>query len=275
MTAGFARRIGRRSHAASEVDMTEIIQLQRHGGNAKANWAPTPTAEAIHNLMRQCQFGPDIGLIIGAPGAGKTTALQRYVSEADHRVWLCSMSPSASALVLGMLRVCEVLEEYPVKTGAADVRDAIMRRIDRSTSFREYGCLLVFDEAQHMSDQLLEEIRCIHDATGAGIVLCGNASFPSRFKGKMGVAMFAQLTSRIGARIELKEPTAEDIAAICGAHGIEGQRAIGFLKRQTGQGGGLRIAVKIIRLAGGVAGDGVAIRLQHLQAAAVMLGVSL
>ena len=55
--------------------------------------------------------------------------------------------------------------------------------------------LIIFDEAQHLSEKAIEEIRSWYDRTGIGIVLQGNAAVLARLDGGTRRAVFAHGTS--------------------------------------------------------------------------------
>ena len=251
--------------------MNAVIQLKPSNDRPSTAWAMTPSAEAIQNILLECQYQRDMGLIVGAPGTGKTTAIKDYVDSSPH-AWLCTLSPAFSTLRPGLARLCEMLYEPTPAMGAHALRVGLTYRLDRELFPGESG-LIVIDEAQHAADQLLEELRCIHDDIGIGIVLCGNPTFAARFKGKIAIATFSQLTSRIGARLELTAPTAGDIAMVCDCHGIESARVRSALEKIARQGGGLRSMVKAIRLAERMTGNDEAIDPRHIAASAKMLGI--
>lgn len=250
--------------------MSKVVELKPSDDRSSANWSMTPSAEAIQNVLFQCQHEQDMGIIVGTPGTGKTTAIKDYVDDAPH-AWLCTLSPAFSSLKPGLARLCEMLYEPTQTIGAHALRVGLTDRLEREIVLGEPG-LIVVDEAQHAADQLLEELRCIHDEIGIGVVLCGNPTFAARFKGKVAIATFSQLTSRIGARLELTAPTAGDVEMVCDCHGVELARSRSALEKIAGQGGGLRTVVKVIRVAQRMAGDETAINPHHIAAAAKMLG---
>lgn len=247
--------------------MSEVLTLPVTD-EPKRTFCRTPTAAGILSMLGHCYRERDMGLLIGAPGVGKTTTLRHYAAT-ERNVWLATMAPSASALVPALTRVAEAIGTHAPATGAISVHDAICRRL------RDLGPggLLLLDEAQHLCDQSLEELRCIHDSAEVGIVIAGNATFVTRFAGKVKAAAFAQLTSRIGAKMFLKEPMPEDIAALCDHHRVAGKKSRVLLERHAGIGGGLRIVGKLIRHAERLA-EGRAIELRHLQDATAALGLS-
>lgn len=55
--------------------MAEIVEF--HPPDA-SGFVMTPTAEAIVSLLDYCQRYAELGLIVGDPGVGKTTAIAHY-----------------------------------------------------------------------------------------------------------------------------------------------------------------------------------------------------
>lgn len=258
--------------------MTEVIRLHKPAVKAKVPWVPTPTGLAIQNILERCQYGPDMGLIIGTPGTGKTSAIRAYKEAQPQHVWIVAMSPTVSSLAQGLMHVCSALDEYPPRQGASAARNTIIDALRWDERDREHipylspPKLIVFDEAQHMGDLLIEEIRLIHDEVGIGIVLCGNSTLPTRFNGKSKVADFMQLTSRIGSRLSIPSPNDEDVAAVCANLSVTDRKMVAYLGERAKTGGGLRTVEKIVGLGIALAATE-NLALGHLTTAAKMLGV--
>ena len=102
------------------------------------------------------------------------------------------------------------------------------------------------------------------------LVFSGNETLRSRFNNTRA-AGFAQFTSRIGPRIDLKQSTAADVAALALHGGAREPQAIAYLEKRTRGGAGLRQVANFLNLGRAMAGDG-AIRVTHLKQAASVLG---
>ncbi len=106
--------------------------------------------------------------------------------------------------------------------------------------FRPY----LIDEAQHLEDKALDELRCIHDDTGVPIVFACNESLRARTR-PGAPAAFAQFVTRIGPRCHVRA-TPENIEALAHRYGIAGPNAVAWL-RKTGAGlGGGRVAARLL-----------------------------
>ena len=94
--------------------------------------------------------------------------------------------------------------------------------------------LLIVDEAQHLSLRALETLRALHDATGAGLALMGNAVVYARLTGGRRAAEFAQLFSRVGKRVRLTQVEEGDRRRSAGSLGPEAGQAGGFSEGGAG-----------------------------------------
>jgi hypothetical protein len=239
---------------------------EQQSGNREPRdlYCNTPTAQSICDLVSFCRDTKSMGLIVGNPGVGKTTALTHF-AKTFYEARLCSMSPAHSSMSGALAKVCTALKSYPARS-IREMHEVICNALSWSGEID----ILMFDEAQHLTNQTLEELRCIHDQTDTAMVFSGNATFQSRFNKAKG-AVFAQFTSRVSMRLELWEPTSEDILAFCRHHNITGDKEFDFLSKHAKSNGGLRTISKLINVAGPLAGSGRSISLPHLKAASGML----
>ena len=130
--------------------------------------------------------------------------------------------------------------------------------------------VLIVDEAQHLTDHGLDELRCIHDEARIPLVLAGNHSLRHRVSGGNESA-FAQLTSRIGPKLDVARTTAADVNALASHYGINDEEAVSWLRTRCAGVGGLRAASHLLTLCRDVADVG-EIRLSHLKTAAACAG---
>lgn len=202
---------------------------------------PTESSETVRRVLSYTHQSADIGMVYGAAGMGKTTALRMY-AKASPNVWIATMTPATAGLV-------SALEEVASATGAA-VRGSGAAALHRSivTRLRGSGGLLVIDEAQHLCAAALDQVRAIGDAAGVGVALVGNEGMFYRVS-DVSAAAFAQLASRIGQRVRLARVPAVDVVAIATAYGIHTQDARNAALRIAREPGALRAVTKALRLA--------------------------
>lgn len=218
----------------------------------------TETARKIIAALVIARELQDVTVICGAQGVGKTCAALAYVEQAwepwrhfsgvalpgNVGAWYVAADPAASGLVPMLKRVCEAVSAAPAERadGAADLHDKIVRRIERS------GGVLIIDEAQHLAPAALEQLRAIHDACRIGLVLIGSHELAARLMDGKAVGLDG-LRARIGQRLNIAGNTPEDAAKLADAWGVltvAGRKAL--TEVATGS-GGLRTAVKALRLA--------------------------
>ena len=101
-------------------------------------------------------------------GSGKSWALARYCEE-HAGAWFATMSPSLTSPAAMLQRIATVLGESMVYWTAARVERAVIARLSIGTA------LIVIDEANHLSQPLLDVVRCVYDAAGCGLILIGAA----------------------------------------------------------------------------------------------------
>lgn len=203
----------------------------------------TRTARRIHACLTYAQRG-NIAAIVGDPGTGKTAALDQYHATGSN-VWKVTMSPSTASLNACLLALMRGLGAR--RLGGASEAISIMIR---EKVVGRQGLFLI-DEAQHLSERALEEIRAIHDDTGVGVALVGNREVLTRIEGAGRTAAFAQLYSRVSIRHVFGQPEAEDVELLLNAWAVASASERAMLRKVALKpgGGGLRSLTKTLELA--------------------------
>lgn len=200
----------------------------------------TDSAETYLEMLRYAQIVPEIVIISGAPGLGKTTAIRQYQAK-NRNVWIGTMDPT-TAKVNGMLvELCEemgVLEKAPAKLARA-----IGRKVDGTAG------LIIIDEAQHLEAKSLDQLRSFYDRYNIGIALVGNELIYRLIDGERQRANFAQLVSRIGRRITQSKSNPADMCKLIAAWGVTEKEEIKLLKAIARRPGALRSMTKVLQLA--------------------------
>lgn len=162
------------------------------------------TTMSIISTLRWAQMAPDLVAITLAAGNGKTFACRHYASVTP-KVSMATISPNNKTVHGMLMELCaalDVQEHNPAKF----VR-AIGRKLERSGA----GSLLIIDEAQHLTDESVNQLRYFLDVNGCGIALVGNDEVYARFTKKSDGPSYAQLKSRIGRRLKLDKPEVDDV----------------------------------------------------------------
>ncbi|WP_429885349.1 AAA family ATPase [Geoalkalibacter halelectricus] len=230
-------------------------------------WIETPTAEKITAVLAYAQMAGDVGCIYGGAGMGKTVTLRAY-AENNPNVWVVEMHAAGAAVASALEEIAEAVGLRGLPSRAVRLHREIVKRLRGSEG------LLIIDEAQHLRTGAIEAIRALHDATGVGLVLCGNESVYARLTGGSREATFAQLFSRLGKRLHLAKPNRADVLHLAAHYGVTDKAEQALLMEIAAKPGALRGVVKALRLAGMfAAGAGAtAIGCEHIRAAWVDLG---
>lgn len=245
----------------------EAADARRAAGNVMPTvpgFVATPTALRILGLLSYGQVGGDIVIAYGNAGVSKSSACA-YYGESSPNVWIATMEPSTRGVVTCLQEIAEALG-LDTSGGAR----AMVKRINKRV--KDTHGLLILDEAQHLSYDALDQVRAIHDATGIGIALIGNEGLFSQIAGGRNAAKLDRLHSRIGKRLQLKQPTEADVVGLIQAWGITDEKCRATLVKIANGPGALRTLTKTLRLASMHAGaEGRAVCCEDVRAAAAEL----
>ena len=245
----------------------KVVSIAGGGDDAPAAPAERSNFVKVQQVARYCQFQRDMGMIVGPPGSGKSYAATDYLDSNPH-VYLATLSPLFAAPGPGLTRVAEACGLTGAVSAGYVNHMRLIAFFDHSAA--EGPPLLIIDEAQHAGDALLDELRSLHDESKIGLLLIGNATFARRVRGQ-GAAEFAQLSSRLGARLQLGAPRAADVAPICERYGVTGKAERDLLLDLAQGVGGLRVASKLAAMADRLSGDDRTPALADLREATTML----
>ena len=227
---------------------------------------PTPTSLQLENLLKWAQRGRIVVAAMGA-GLGKTSTARQFQA-CFPNVFLVTMAPSTAGVNNMQIEVLSVLGERD----AVGTPQKLSRRI-REKVRNLTNPVIIIDEAQHLSEKAIEEIRGWHDATGVGIALFGNILVMQRLEGGSRKAAYAQLFSRIGLQIPPRTGALTgDADALADAWNITGEAEIELIRKIAKMPGGLRGATMMIEIGCMIAsGEGQKLSLSHLQDARAQL----
>ena len=202
----------------------------------------TRTATEIFDILEYAQMSPDMVLYAGAPGVGKTTALNAYKS-AGSQVWLVTAEPAIKSLGALLDMLAEALGAH-FGNGAAAMSRNIRKRLTGT-----HG-LLIVDEVQHLSPTLRDQLRStVFDASGVGVALVGNEELNNQFARERATGQHAQLISRIGERGNRPRPFRTDVELVLDGWGVRGAEAREIALGIAMQPGALREMNKTLRRA--------------------------
>lgn len=250
-----------------------VVKLNPEQRPGKGAFCETETALGILDAIRRTHEERTIGLILGAPGVGKTTALREYLRTHPGAKGV-TFSAATEALVPALQKIAEAFGAIAPNTGAKAVRDAIVDRISYSVG---NDLILILDECHQLDDKPISEIVSLHDELKLPIVFCGELAFEERLQNSPAARYrtWKPLRDRVGVWLRLKGPTGQDIAALCDHHQIAGHRSRAALEKVANEAESLRPVIQLINSACKAAGSGARIEYAHLQDAATIRGLAL
>ena len=181
---------------------TELMPLVDH--------VNTPTSARIMEALGWAHQQGDIALVYGLAGAGKTWTARRYADE-HSGVTMIAATPACNT-VYALLRLLARSLDLDVLGSASRVESAVLEALAGSTPR-----LLILDEAHHLPQAVLDEVRCVYDAAGGrsgapfGLALLGNEPLRNTL---MSTARCAQIISRIGRTVPLNTLAMGDVEAV-------------------------------------------------------------
>lgn len=202
----------------------------------------TKTAQMMTAQMRWAHEG-EISTIMGNPGLSKTATIDQYVGT----------NPN----VFKITGCAAIRSVAPVLTAIAQAagRDVKLWRtssilyqnlVARLTGIR---ALIIVDEAQHLRDDALDQLRAIHDQTKCGLLLAGNHAVMGRMDQDGRAVSFAQFQSRVSWPQTYLNALPEDIAMLLDAWEVENAREREFLGKVAMMPGALRNLTQVLKMA--------------------------
>ena len=201
----------------------------------------TRTSRELTTLLTWAHRGR-IGVVATNPGLGKTMTMTEY-RECASNVFIITCRPSLKTTTGLCSTVLMELGNKSARGSAEQLSRWVM------TEVRNMRGLLVFDDAQHLSTEQIEEIRGWYDQTGVGVVFAGNFETIRRMEGGTRSAAFAQIYSRVGMKMIRMQPLDEDVECLAAAWAVEDDRVVEYLKMIAAKPGGLRSCTFAMELA--------------------------
>lgn len=215
--------------------------LQRDPG-----FISTTSAQRMLWVLDHAQQNGDLVVVAAGPGIGKTTCCRQQVERRPNVVH-ATMAPSSRGVNTALVAVLEVAGEPEAHGTPQTLSRRLCARLAKGSQ-----TLLIIDEAQHLSQQAVDELRSIHDRIGIGVAFVGDERVLTLFDGQRNAA-FAQFFSRIGMRHRQARPLSEDVKALAEAWGLKGRDELAFAGEVARKAGALRGLVKTIKLANMIA----------------------
>ena len=210
-------------------------------------------SDRYRNALEQLRYGLEqkegFLLLTGLVGTGKTTLCRDLLGQLDPRRFRTALlfNPFLEAREMLQALLNEFGCSYPPEASKKDLLDRLNTFL-LAQLIHDGTCVAIFDEAQHLSTELLEQIRVLSNLETeheklVQIVLVGQPELRERIQ-EPGLA---QLDQRVSVRTTLSNLTEE-----------ETERYVYHRINVAGGRGGIRFSTRAIRLAsssGGVSGN--------------------
>lgn len=233
----------------------------------KDEWLPLPTSVRIQNVMKTAQALRAWGLVYKGAGVGKTTTARHYQSE-NSNVWIFTADPFRNNEMAVLQGLCDQLKIACHGMTRARMSEAIAQRISGTNG------LLLIDEAQYLSERILNGIRVLTDDR-IGVVLLGNDVVKTRMSAPRTAVDMNPVWSRVISCLELPTVSREDIASYLSVWGIEDKEVVRFAYEKIPQSvGALRSLYRLLQVATSIATSArQTLSLEHIKAAWNHIGV--
>jgi len=221
----------------------------------------TPTSRELTETLLYAQMMPEMVVVTLGAGMGKTMTATEYCRVRPH-AYMVTMRPTTSTvhgMLLELAQALDITERNPAKLDRA-IGDKLKRN-GRNT-------LLIVDEAQHLGDNAVNQLRYFLDCYEVGIGLLGNEELYGRFGGSKATPAYAQIHRRIGKRMKRLQPFGGDVEALIDAWAISDEQTRKLARAIGRKPGALSQITKTLQLAGMyAAGEGRDLTAEDVKAA--------
>jgi general secretion pathway protein A len=153
-----------------------------------------------------------IGLITGEVGCGKTTVCRQLAASLHPGLYRLFYVPLSTGNVMDMYKAIAWQLGLPVERSRATAYRAIHSEISRLTLDTKILPILVVDEAQHLRNEVLEDLRLLTNfAMDAERRLCVVLVGLTELRRRLTMAVHESLTQRIVVRYHLAGLTRDEL----------------------------------------------------------------
>ena len=176
-------------------------------------FASTAAHEAQARLLHLVELR-GIGLITGEVGSGKTTVCRQLAASLHPGLYRLFYVPLSTGNVMDMYKAIAWQLGLPVERSRATAYRALHSEICRLTLDTKILPILVVDEAQHLRNEVLEDLRLLTNfAMDAELRLCVLLVGLTELRRRLTMAVHESLTQRIVVRYHLAGLTRDELPA--------------------------------------------------------------
>jgi type II secretory pathway predicted ATPase ExeA len=182
----------------------------------------TRGCQTIRNCFEEALHEGVNSLIYGPPAAEKSFVLENLVHQRRESGHSDAIYVYCDPNLLPMSLLQRVAREAEVFVSRACTRDHYKNALIAAFDSRPYPPALIFDEAQHLPVETLEEVRALHDRTrrrnrpGCGIILAGSHNLFRDFMHPSRRPRMEQWLSRLQNREQLEGMSRAEALEIAG-----------------------------------------------------------
>ncbi len=256
--------------------MSDVIRLHSTVPAGKPPHCEIKAYRDLHNLFSVCRRTGSIGVASGPTGCGKTTAAMAFAAGERDAIYV-RMTAAANTMQPFLVKLAAAMRTYATPNlGKAELFDIVAERLGRASASTP---VVIVDEMNHGSGEIVHVVRDLWDATRCGFVMLGTSDMETLWAEKTGRRAgkgdaFAAFRARVRITIELDRPDVADVAALCLHLDLSGKRERDLLGRCIRQWDGLHRLESILATARELAGTGNTVNATHLIDAAKLTGVA-
>lgn len=244
--------------------MSEVVRLPTVEPENKPEHCELMAYRELHELFTVCRRMGQIGTATGPTGCGKTTAAKAF-AEAGRARYI-RLTTTANTVQPFLVKLCAAVGAYATPNlGRADLFDLAVDKLDTSFGPR----LLIVDEMNHATAEIIHLIRDLWDATRCGVVLVGTPDMENLWAERSGRKAgkgdaFAAFRARVGQRQNVRKPGPTDVEALCRHLGLKGKRERDLIAKCVEAWDGLHNLEHLLANARQLAGGDHAVTAEHL-----------
>lgn len=232
--------------------------------NSKDVIVETQTLKKIFKIIDLIHVMRKMGIVYGPAGLGKTTSAKTYI-ERTPGSYLITALPDSKTVAGAITLIYHTLFKEEPRVSPRAARRMVVDRLKGSDA------MIIVDDAHKLTNDAIEELRAIHDATECAFTLIGTEELLNRLIDPRAGRILAQTSSRLPIRrLFPLQPSKADLRAVCEVYGVNDKDIIARLA-DKGRRGGLRLTVNQIKIANRLA-KGAPINMNHMLAAEAISG---
>jgi hypothetical protein len=183
---------------------------------ADPGFVETSAATQVIQALTFAQSGPSMALITMGSGLGKTMALQWYQANRLH-AFRVAIEPVDARPQRALRKIAATLGLYSRSRSLQDTQQEIMGRLKGGDGRKP---LLMVDEAQHLTEDAVNQLRFLLDEARCGLALCGNEDLMTRYSLSATREGYGQIHRRVGMRVHILKAPPGDVDRILDALAI-------------------------------------------------------